>query len=64
MSVYDHPTKPGWQMIKISHGRKGKPDYIPYPGTRAAIIVDALEYCQDDQNFKKKGKPGEETTEE
>ena len=23
MSVYDHPHKPGWQMIKISHGRKG-----------------------------------------
>lgn len=21
-------------MIKISHGRKGKPDYIPFPGTR------------------------------
>lgn len=34
MSVYDHPNKPGWQMIKISHGRQGKPDYIPFPGNR------------------------------
>ena len=34
MSVYDHPHKPGWQMIKISHGRKGKPEYISYPGSR------------------------------
>lgn len=39
MSVYDHPTKPGWQMIKISHGRKGKPDYIPYPGTREDALI-------------------------
>ena len=39
MSVYDHPTKPGWQMIKISHGRKGKPDYIPYPGGRDDALI-------------------------
>ena len=42
MSVYNHPTKPGWQMIKISHGRKGKPDYIPYDGSREdAKILEA-----------------------
>lgn len=34
MSVYNHPNKPGWQMIKISHGRKEKPEYIPFPGSR------------------------------
>lgn len=26
----------------------------------SAIIVDALEYCQDDENFRKKGKGGED----
>ncbi len=39
MSVYDHPNKPGWQMIKISHGRKGKPEYIPYPGNRDEALI-------------------------
>lgn len=34
MSVYNHPSKAGWQMIKISHGRKGKADYIPFDGPR------------------------------
>jgi integrase/recombinase XerD len=33
MSVYTHPNKPGYQMIKIFHG-KDKPEYIPYPGAR------------------------------
>lgn len=33
MSVYDHPHKPGWQMIKIFHG-KDKPEYISFPGDR------------------------------
>lgn len=28
----------------------------------SGIIVDALEYCQDDENFRKKGKGGEEET--
>lgn len=32
MSVYSHPSKPGCWLIKISHGRKGKPEYIPYDG--------------------------------
>lgn len=32
MSVYPHPSKPGCWMIKISHGRKEKPEYIPYDG--------------------------------
>lgn len=26
-------------MIKISHGRKGKPEYIPYPGTRDEALI-------------------------
>jgi site-specific recombinase XerD len=34
VSVYQHPSKPGWQMIKISHGRGGKAEYIPYQGER------------------------------
>ncbi len=34
MSVYPHPSKPGWQMIKISHGRKVKAEYIPFEGSR------------------------------
>ncbi len=33
MSVYNHPSKPGHQMIKIFHGKE-KPEYIAYPGTR------------------------------
>lgn len=39
MSVYDHPKKPGWQMIKISHGRKAKAEYIPFPGTRDEALI-------------------------
>lgn len=39
MSVYAHPTKPGWQMIKISHGRKGKPEYIPFHGGKEEALV-------------------------
>lgn len=39
MSVYPHPTKPGHQMIKISHGRKGKPEYISYPGSREDALI-------------------------
>lgn len=34
MSVYNHPSKTGWQMIKISHGRKGKAEYYPFHGSR------------------------------
>lgn len=34
MSVYDHPTRPGWQMIKISHGRSKPADYVPVPLSR------------------------------
>lgn len=34
MSVYDHPHKPGHQMIKISHGRKGKAEYFTFQGSR------------------------------
>jgi len=42
VSVYDHPTKTGWQMIKISHGRKEKPEYIPFHGTRdEALTLEA-----------------------
>lgn len=39
MSVYTHPNKPGWQMIKISHGRTGKPDYIPFPGSKEEALT-------------------------
>jgi len=42
MSVYKHPSKSGWQMIKISHGRKGRADYIPFNGSREdALLVEA-----------------------
>ena len=40
MTVYKHPSRDGWQMIKISHGRKGKPEYLPYCGSRE----EALQY--------------------
>lgn len=43
MSVYAHPTKPGWQMIKISRGRKGKAEYFPCHGTRE----EAMAYERD-----------------
>ena len=33
MSVYTHPNKPGWQMIKLFRGKE-KPEYIPFPGTK------------------------------
>jgi hypothetical protein len=39
MSVYNHPSKPGWQMIKIFHGRKGKPEYIPFKGPREEALI-------------------------
>lgn len=39
MSVYKHPSKPGWQMIKISHGRKEKPEYIPFCGSRDEALI-------------------------
>ena len=54
MSVYNHPTKPGWQMIKISHGRKGKPEYIPYPGGRD----DALMYERELRGLTDTTDPG------
>lgn len=34
MSVIPHTSRPGWWYIKISHGRKGKTEYIPYPGSK------------------------------
>lgn len=37
-----------------------KPDHLM---KLSAIIVDALEYCQDDENFRKKGKGGEDEAE-
>lgn len=39
MSVYNHPSKAGWQMIKISHGRNGKAEYIPFPGNRDEALI-------------------------
>ena len=39
MSVYNHPSKPGWQMIKISHGRKGKAEYIPFHGSHDEALI-------------------------
>lgn len=38
MSVYKHPCKLGWQMIKIFHGRAGKPEYIPFCGNREEAL--------------------------
>jgi site-specific recombinase XerD len=38
MSVYKHPTKQGWQLIKIFHGRKEKPDYIPFCGSKEEAL--------------------------
>lgn len=39
MSVYNHPHKPGHQMIKISHGRKGKAEYFDFPGSREEALI-------------------------
>lgn len=39
MSVYKHPTRSGWQTIKISHGRKSKPEYIPFQGTKEEALI-------------------------
>jgi len=42
MSVYAHPTKRGWQMIKIFHGRKNPAEYIPFDGSREdALALEA-----------------------
>lgn len=38
MSVYTHPNKPGWQMIKIFRG-KNKPNYIPFEGSREMALI-------------------------
>lgn len=38
MSVYAHPNKPGWQMIKLFHGKE-KPDYIPFEGSRDNALI-------------------------
>lgn len=54
MSVYDHPSKPGWQMIKISHGRKGKPEYISFPGTREEAKI----YEQELRGISDRSDPG------
>ncbi|MBV5338139.1 MAG: tyrosine-type recombinase/integrase [Deltaproteobacteria bacterium] len=42
MSVYTHPNKPGWQMIKIFHGKE-KPEYIPFPGTKEEAQIHEKE---------------------
>lgn len=38
MSVYKHPSKPGHQIIKISHGRNRKPDYVTFEGPREEAL--------------------------
>ena len=38
MSVYDYPNRPGWQMIKLFHGKE-KPDYIPFHGDRESALI-------------------------
>lgn len=54
MSVYAHPNKPGWQMIKISHGRQGKAEYIPFPGTREEAQI----YEKELRGITDQGDPG------
>ena len=40
MAIKKHPTKgPGWWQIRISHGRKGKDEYITYQGSEAEAIA-------------------------
>jgi len=42
MSVYKHPTRAGCWMIKIFHGRKNPPEYIPFEGSREdALALEA-----------------------
>jgi hypothetical protein len=54
MSVYKHPSKDGWQMIKISHGREGKAEYIPFPGTKD----EALAYEREIRGLNDQTDPG------
>ena len=40
MSIKKHPTKgPGWWQLRISHGRKGKDEYITYEGSEAEALA-------------------------
>ncbi len=54
MSVYKHPSRPGWQMIKISHGRKGKAEYIPFHGS----MEEALIFERDLRGMTDRSDPG------
>lgn len=38
MGVYKHPSKPGFWMIRISRGRQGKAEYIPWSGDRDSAL--------------------------
>jgi len=40
MSIQQHPTKGrGWWQLRISHGRKGKDEYITYEGSEAEAMT-------------------------
>lgn len=40
MAINKHPSKgPGWWRIRISHGRKGKDEYITYEGSEAEALA-------------------------
>ena len=40
MSIKTHPSKgSGWWQLRISHGRKGKDEYITYEGSEAEAIA-------------------------
>lgn len=36
MSVYRHPSRDGWWLIKISRGKHGRAEYYPHPGPEDA----------------------------
>lgn len=40
MAINKHPSKgPGWWQLRISHGRKGKDEYITYEGSEAEALA-------------------------
>lgn len=39
MSVYKHPSRPGWWQIKIYRGKDKPAEYLPYQGTREEALI-------------------------
>lgn len=53
MSVYKHPHRAGWWMIKISRGRNNPAEYVPYCGSRE----EALSFERDLRGLRETADP-------